>query len=264
MRIFIFFVIVFVTFSSIVKSDDRKFTYTYETNMLAKNQADLEIWSTYRGGKESFYSRFDNRMEFEIGLTQRFQTAFYLNFSNITDDDGMGGYKSEFEFEGVSTEFKYQLLNKYKNGIGFAPYLEFTFNTNEIEIENKLIFDKQFSKFTTALNIVGEYEWKFLPEKTRKEFILEFDLGIAYSFSDNFSAGIEARSRSLFPDGEGIESSAIFLGPSISYASEEWFAVIAYLPQLPAIKRSKEMPSQRLVLDEYEKNNVRLILGFSL
>lgn len=249
-------------------SDDRRFTYTYESSTLAKNRKDLEIWTTYRGGREYFYSRFDNRLEFEIGLTNKLQTAFYLNMRNTTQTNPMNGdYETEFEWEGISSEWKYQALNKYKDGLGFAPYLEIGLNTREIELETKLIFDKNISKkFITAFNIVTEYEWEFnpSPEKTSKELSIEFDLGLAYDVTNNFSVGLEARNVNAIPNAEGIEYSALFIGPNLSYRTESWFFAFTYLPQLPAIKRSENMPNSSLILDEQERNNLRMIIGFSL
>ncbi len=249
-------------------ADDRRFTHTYESSTLAKNTKEIELWSTYKAGREYFYSRFEHRLEFEIGLTNKLQTAFYLNLRNTTSANShTGEYETEFEWEGISSEWKYQALNKYKDGIGFAPYIELTFNTREVEAETKLIFDKQFSKkFLVAFNIVAEYEWEFnpAPENTSKELGLEFDLGIAYDLSPKFSIGLESMQRTQIPNGRGVEYASIFLGPNASYREDSWYFSITYLVQLPAIKRSVNLPDSPLVLDAQERNNARLILGFTL
>lgn len=264
------FLIVMLTLliTNTIYADDRRFTYTYESSILAKNQKDLEIWTTYRGGKEYFYSAFDHRVEFEIGLTKKLQTALYLNLKNVTQADQLSSdYKTEFEWEAISSEWKYQALNKYKDGLGFAPYIELGLNTREIKLETKLIFDKNISKkFLVAFNIVAEYEWEFnpLPENTSKELGLEFDLGLSYDITKNFSVGLEAKNQSKIPEGKGIESSSLFIGPNLSYRTESWYFAFTYLPQLPAIKRSKNLPNISMVLDEHERNNLRLLLGFSL
>ena len=258
--------VIFLT--EIAYSDDRKFTYTYESSTLAKNVSDLEVWTTYKGGREYFYSAFENRLEYEVGLTNKLQTAFYMNFKNVTQANSTtGDYDTEFEFKGISSEWKYQVLNKYRDGIGFAPYVEFGFNTNEIKLETKLIADKQLSKkFLIAFNVVGEYEWEYNPSPapTSKKFELEFDLGLAYDISSDFSVGVEAKSLTEYPNGEGAEFSSLFVGPNFSYRGEGWFMACTYLPQIPAIQRSVNNPECSLVLDEQERNNVRLILGFTL
>lgn len=257
-----------ILIAGITYSDDRKFTYTYESTTLTKNESDLEVWTTYKGGRENFYSAFENRMEYEVGLTNKLQTAFYMNFKNVTQANSTtGNYDTEFEFKGISSEWKYQIFNKYRDGIGFAPYIEFGFNTREIKLETKLIADKQLSKkFLIAFNAVGEYEWEYNPSPmpTTKKFELEFDLGLAYDISSDFSVGMEARSHTEFPNGQGSVYSSLFVGPNFSYRAEGWFMACTYLPQIPAIQRSVNNPDCNLVLDEQERNNVRLILGFTL
>ncbi len=262
------FILLMLLIPGITYSDDRRFSYVYESTSLAKNETDLEVWSTYRGGRVNYYSRFDHRMEFEIGLTDKLQTALYLNFRNVTQADPVtGDYNTNFEWDGISSEWKYRLLNKYRDGIGFSPYLELAFNTREAELETKLIFDKNLSKkFIAAFNIVGEYEWEFNPgaEKTSKEFTLEFDLGLAYDVSNNLSFGIEARSHNDFPNGEGLKHAALFVGPNMSYRTEKWFFYINLSAAGQAIKKSVNMKNSNLILDDHERNNLRLILGFTL
>ncbi len=66
-------------------AQDRLFTYTYQSTVLNKGQKELEIWNTLRTGRSDFYSRLDNRSEFEVGLGKNFQTAFYLNLTTKTN-----------------------------------------------------------------------------------------------------------------------------------------------------------------------------------
>ncbi|MEP7145971.1 MAG: DUF6662 family protein [bacterium] len=261
-------ILILMIFINSSLADDRRFTFTYESSTLAKNSKDIEVWTTYQGGRNYFYSRFDHRLEFEIGLTDKLQTAFYLNLRNTTSANSKTGkYETEFEWEGISSEWKYQAMNKYKDGIGLAPYIEFSFNTREAELETKLIIDKQFSKkFIAAFNMVAEYEWGFnpAPEKTAKELGLEFDLGLAYDITPKFSIGLESKQRTQFPDGKGIEYASIFLGPNVSYREDSWYFALTYLTQLPAFKRSVNLSDSQFVLDSQERNNARLIFGFTL
>ncbi|HMQ68841.1 MAG TPA: hypothetical protein PKA90_07525 [Ignavibacteria bacterium] len=249
-------------------SDDRRFTYTYESSTLAKNEKDLEVWTTYKGGRNYFYSAFENRFEYEVGLTNKLQTAFYVNFSNVTSaKDNPAIYDTEFEFKGISSEWKYQVLNKYRDGIGFSPYIELGLNTDEVKIETNLIADKQISKkFLAAFNAVFEYEWEYnpAPQNTAKKFEMEFDLGFAYDITDEFSIGLETRSHSEFPNGEGLEFSSLYLGPCISYRSDGWFMAMTYLPQITAFKQSVDSPGTSLELNDQERNNARIIIGFTL
>ena len=167
-------------------SNERKFGYTYQSLVLGKGNKELEIGTTARIGKDiPYYAAFDNRMEFEWGITNKLQTAFYINFSNTSLDAGTG-METEFEFEGISSEWKYQLSSPSKDPVGFALYTELGLNTDEAELEAKLIFDKRVKKHTFALNLVFENEWEFSSHKSESEIALEGDFGWSYDISKSF------------------------------------------------------------------------------
>src|SRR5262245_37079716 len=92
----------------LASANDRRFTYTYESAVLPAEARELEVWTTARLGRNDYYSRFDQRLEFEVGLTNRLQTSLYLNYSGVTADS-MGVRSSSFEFQGVSSEWKYKI-----------------------------------------------------------------------------------------------------------------------------------------------------------
>lgn len=257
-----------VSFALDIKADERPFPYTYTSDVLKKNMRDFEVHTNFRLGRENFYSRIENRFEYEVGVTDKFQAALYVNFQNVTSENTLNNtYNTEFEFEGISTEFIYQLSNKYTNSFGFAPYMELTLNTREVELETKLIFDKKIGRaFTLALNLNAEYEWEYnpLPEKTEKELALDVLLGGSYQATQNFAFGFEAKNHNPIPDGKGLEYSSLFLGPNVSYRGENWFATLTWMHQLPALKKSEGMPNSNIILDGQERNNVKLLFSFAL
>src|SRR5262245_38541568 len=64
-----------LVFSTPAWANHRLFTYTYETAVLPQDARELELWTTWRGGRDRYYSAFDHRLEFEIGLTDQLMTA---------------------------------------------------------------------------------------------------------------------------------------------------------------------------------------------
>src|SRR5262245_5114486 len=68
------------------EANERHFTYTYETAVLPQGAKELEFWTTPRLGREDYFARFDQRLEFEVGLTNRLQTSVYLNMDAVTQD----------------------------------------------------------------------------------------------------------------------------------------------------------------------------------
>ncbi len=255
-------IITFFAFMADSLAGERKFTYVYESPVLGKGSKEIEIWTTPRLGKdEGYFARLDNRVEFEVGLTNNLQAAFYLNFRNVTRDNNTGVNSTSFDFQGFSTEFKYQFSRPSKS-IGFALYQEFGFNTDEIESETKLIFDKKIKKTTLALNLVFEPEWELSPGKSQHEIKFEETFGLSYAFSPVFSAGIETRHANVINNNGDIEHSALFAGPVLSVSQPTWWVTLTILPQVAAFKG--KTGDSNLNLTEFEKFESRLIFSFHL
>jgi hypothetical protein len=222
----------------------------------------LEFWTTWRNGRADYYSRFDHRAEFEIGLTDRQMTSVYVNWRSISEMDPSDptATVTEQSFEGISSEWKYKLLDPVANPVGLALYQEYTFRSDEFEWETKLILDKRIGKTLLAYNLTAEPEWIFSPGHTDYELVLENTLGVTQFLTERFSAGLEARNHNFkVKQSEGFQHSALFVGPVLSYAHENWWITATFLRQLPALKKSEANPQDKLVLDELEKNNLRII-----
>jgi len=246
-----------------ISANERKFSYIYESSVLGKGSKEIEIWTTPRLGKdEGFYARLDHRVEFEVGISNKLQAAFYLNFRNVTRDNNTGINTTQFRFQGFSTEFKYQVSSPSRDALGFALYGEAGFNTDEIELETKLIFDKRIKKTTLALNLVFEPEWALTPGKSELEMKLEGVFGLSYAFSPVFSAGFETRQVNVMNDEGKIEHSAFFAGPVISVSQPSWWMALTVLPQVAGLKGKPEGKS--LNLTEFEKFETRLLVAFHL
>lgn len=264
-----------VSFS--VNATDRTFTYTYESRTLQKGLREMEAWVTYKYGREEFYSAIENRLEFEIGLGKKLQTAFYLNLKAASSPNtflapsiGPGGeviwtevteIKTQFDL-GFSNEWKYQLSDPFINKVGSALYGEVSFSPHEIELEGKIILDKHFGRFVTAFNTVGELEFENEIEgeeaesEWHKEYVLEFDYGLAYLLGEHWTVGMEARNHNEILPEEGWENSVLFLGPNFAYKSENWWLSLTVLPQVT------NLMGGGLELEEHEKMNARLLFSY--
>ncbi len=244
-------------------ANDRHFTHTYESGVLPEGGRELEVWTTPRLGRDDYYARFDQRLEFEVGLTNRLQTAFYLNFTSVSQNTPDGRANS-FSFGGVSSEWKYKLTDPVADAIGFALYGEVTGSTDELELEAKLIFDKAIGRALFAANIVGEYELEFGFNDTKKELKLEIDLAAAYFLTEHLALGLELRSVNEFENAEEFEDSALFAGPVIAYATKGWWMALSVLPKLPALKKGSADAGRTLILSHQEKVVARLLFSFHL
>ena len=250
-------------------AEERFFTYVRDAEVLPKGAWEFEQWVTLRqgnpGGDPDYDQyRWDFREEVEYGLTEKLTGALYLNFRQnqvIARQPGLNS-DSEFSFEGVSAEVKYQLLNPNTKPVGVQLYFEPTYNGNEVELEYKLIFSKMLAdKWLLAANAVFEQEWEKEQGETGKESVLEFNAGLAYRFTPNWSVGLEGRYHSVY-EGAALDErlgSAWFLGPNIHYGSAKWWATWTILPQISG------SPSNDggLNTTEHGKWETRVIVGIN-
>ncbi len=252
---------------------DRHFTYTYESAGLARGASEIEVWATNRVGRDHFYNRFDNRLEFEYGVTDRLLTAFYLNSTATFEVDG-GEAKKEFAFAGVSSEWKLKLSDSFADALGSALYAEITYAPDAFEAEGKIILDKRAGPMLFALNGVYELEIEKLGNDNIVDHNVEGDLAAAYFFTPHVSLGVEARSHGIL-GGSHFESMAFFAGPAVGVAGRGMWASFGVLGQLGALHGSADdvvpeegapPPPHGFAQDfvDHEKVNARLLMGFHL
>jgi hypothetical protein len=243
---------------------ERPFTYTYGSDVLLPGEMEIEPWTTVRTGRESFYLRFDHRLEFELGITRIFQLAFYANWGAFlerpSEDADITG---KVQFRGGSVESKLKLLDPVADPIGFGLYFEPGLGPHSAELETKLLFDKRIGDLYGAFNVVGEYEpeWDQPDGTIRDYFLVEGDFGLTYFFLPNFSAGFEARGVLRLRGDTGWEHGAIFVGPVVSVTTDPWWATLTVLPQIYGLRDGLET---HLVLDKQERVQIRLLMGFHL
>jgi hypothetical protein len=247
-----------------VNAQDRLFTYTYQSTVLNKGQKELEIWNTLRTGRTDFYSRLDNRTEFEIGLGKNIQTAFYLNLTTKTktvEENAIKSLQTDNEIS-FSNEWKLKLLDPVANPFGLALYAEYGIGSNEYEVEGKIIIDKKINNFTVAANAIyeGEFKPKFNNNEMEweKESKMDFNLALAYSFSPKFHLTMENAYRNVFEEGKLLHS-AIYSGLGISCVQENFWVNFTVLPQ---IKSFKGETNNSLNLNEFEKVQFRLLFSY--
>lgn len=248
------------------QADERLFTYSYEADVLPKGAWEFEQWLTGRFAKDDGdYAAWDFREEIEHGLTDKLTTALYLNFtseySSHVPADGTGDEtEHEFEFEGVSSEWKYQLLNPYKDLFGLLAYGEVTYSGEELELEQKVVLQKNITdKLIGVANATVEEEWEFEDDETEQEYKLEFTTGLAYKFHPQWSVGVELRNIREFDEDGSQENSAWFLGPNVHYAKGNWWATLTVLPQIHGTPDTED----NLALEDYERLEVRLLVGIN-
>src|SRR5690242_16762855 len=119
---------------AVARADEKRFTYTYEPELLPKGGMEFEQWITLRtqktaGGEvhQDNYNLWEIREELEYGVTDNYSLSPYLNFAaesfrDVSQHPAVN--HSSFDFDGVSLENRYMVLNPANHAIGVTLYLE--------------------------------------------------------------------------------------------------------------------------------------------
>lgn len=226
-------------------SNERTFSYVYETATLPPGAKELEVWNTFRLGRLEHYEALDQRIELELGVADDVMTAFYLNSRQEN-----GVYKSR----GFSNEWKFKVSDPVADEVGFALYGEAGFQAHEIELEQKLLLDKRLEEWLGAFNAVAEQEFKY--RQADEEIVLlkkKYSLiaGLSRTLSRKVSLGVEARYTTIL---EGRASNAFHAGPSLAASFKDAWFVLTVLPQWGETKD----------LLVFEKSETRLLFALHL
>ena len=263
MKCFLFLLLYTGAFSAY--SQDRYFAQTYTSDILSKGEVDLELWHTSRIGHENqFYHAMDQRMELEVGLGGKVQTAFYFNRFQETmgNDSGSLSIKTEL---GFSNEWKVK-ISKPAAKTNIALYGEIGIKGDEVELEGKLILDRAFGrKHLVAFNLVGEVEEEVQKRDGRYRLVvsktpIELDLGYLFYVHPDLGFGAEIKNRNDI--NHGWQNSVLYGGPTINYRSTKWFIIVNYLPQWANLLKTSFYPGNK-VLDVHERTEARVVVGFS-
>ena len=249
------------------RADERRFTYSYEPETHAKGAMEFEQWVTLRSqrtkdvGQQNF-NRWEIREALEYGVTDNYTVEFYLNGkSESFRDPATSEDFSKFSFEGVSLENRFMVLNPATHAVGLTLYLEPRFSGDEAELEQKIILGQRYGDWKWALNLTHATEWEDNFHSTEGE--VEASFGLARDFGSHWSLGLELRDHNEIPDYRHWENSAVFLGPTVSYRQEKWWAALSVMPQIYGANFGGDPDGHRhLELEGHERVNVRLLLGF--
>jgi len=259
------------------------FGYVYTTDIEEPGETEFTLWATDRRGKANgHYDAQDYRLEVEHGISERFQVSGYINLASHHIRNVGGEFDPihrNFGFQGLSAEFKYQVLDPAHDRFGLAVYAEPGWSriskvkgekARELELELKAIAQKNFAhdRLVWAANLTLEPEWErehedvLGGESTERELGLEVATGLAYEVAPKWWFGAEARYHSVYPNfthGLHRENYAIYAGPSIHYDAGKWAVTATWQPQLFG---SPSRLGSSLEFDDHEKRELRVKLSY--
>jgi hypothetical protein len=212
---------------------ERRFTYVYEATTAPKGTLELENWVTWRANRTDTNrsDRFDFRHELEFGVTDRFQVALYVADWRLTDD---ADHDRHVRYHDTALEAIYNLSNPVTDWIGSALYGEVKVGDRFLELEGKVILQKNFGPWIVAYNatIEAEYEGAHLDERTG-EFAQS--AGVSYQVIPQLTVGAEVLHEIEFPDWEEAEDSVVYAGPNVSFRQGNAFATLTPMIQITDI-----------------------------
>jgi hypothetical protein len=235
------------------------FAWIYTLDLQPQGTWQFEQWEWLQTGQsQGDYYFLTNKSEFEYGFRPWYQVGLYLNteytYANRNGVDGTTGGPgtnidpnsdpfapySSFRFKSVSMEHIVRFLNPYTDPFGFGLYFEPAIGPYGYELELKVLLQKNFfdDRLVLAANIVMETEQEWQSGATEYDSVLDLLVGASYRFADNWAFGVEFRNHREF-SGQAFnapEHSAYFLGPTIHYANERWWATFGWRHQMPWVQ----------------------------
>jgi hypothetical protein len=241
-----------------VRAGEGPFAFIYTLDLQPQGTWQFEQWEWLQTGQsQGDFDYLTNRSELEYGFRPWFQVGLYLNteytYANRNGVDGTTGGPgtnidpnsdpfapySSFRFKSVSFENIVRLMNPYTDGWGLGLYFEPAIGPYGYELEGKILLEKHFldDRLVLASNIIFETEQEWQSGATNYDSAIEVLVGVSYRFADSWSFGVEALNHREF-SGQALnapEHSAYFVGPTIHYSAEKWWATLGWRHQLPIV-----------------------------
>ena len=263
------------------QADEPIFGYIYLTDLLPKDKWEMEQWVTDRESQaHGYFHQVEMSTEVEYGLLDDLQISLYANYAyqgasrnsvngltegiDIINTHNPSTPINGTHWDGFALETTYRILSPYVAPVGLAFQVEGELGEREQGLELRGILQKNFldDRLILGFNAWVEFEREatsnldtgsgpdWVPQsgtKTRATYA-EADLGASYRFAPGWYGGLEFRNHNEYGGyslmHEDQDHTAFFVGPSIHYGAERWFATLAVLRQVAAIGYTEDQRAQ--------------------
>jgi hypothetical protein len=235
-------------------ADRRYFVQSYTPYLAPSGNLEFEATSIALSGQgDSTATAWENRMEFEYGISDRLTGAFYLNFVQPAGD-------APTTFDGPSLELIYQPVKTGRWPVDPALYLETRANGSEVEVEPKLLLGKRVYKLVGAINVIGEFERHNAgAERGITEKNLHVTAGVSRELGHVIAVGLEGVYTRAFGEG-GPDATRLLVGPTVNLQTPKVQIAVGWHPQISGSPAS----AGGLNLSEFPRSEVRFIVGVEL
>ncbi|MGI9087363.1 MAG: hypothetical protein ACR2HH_06430 [Chthoniobacterales bacterium] len=224
----------------------RRFTYVYEATTSAPGSIESENWITWgtRMRDDRNFNKVDFRHEIEVGITEHFQASLYLADWSYLDSPAEG--RPGFSYDASALELIYNLTNPTTSFLGSAIYEEVRLGPEIIELESKLILQKNIGPVVIAYNATLEAKWEG-PDRSERTGEFAQSVGVSYEVSPSLSVGGELLHEVDLPDWRAAKDSIVYGGPDVSYRHGHWWVTITPLLQLTEISSEVDFQTRAIV-----------------
>jgi hypothetical protein len=243
---------------------ERHFGFNYESTVQPAGTAELEPWTTVRAGRVDYYSELDARLGLDFGIAKNLEGALFWDLSAVTTDVRVPGAAiltrlSTTDLQSVSGRLKYKLSDPVADALGSALMLEGKYGPLLTGFQGRVILDDQLGSLLLAANVFGGMS-ELLDRRSTSEGNAGASLAAGYFVTPAFVPSVEVRSETQFDS--NVDSSVLFVGPSLSLLGDRYWATFAVEPQVAAFKGAT--PGRSLDLSQNERLQARLLFGFRL
>jgi hypothetical protein len=170
--------------------------------------------------------RYQLQTEFEYGITDRLEAAFYLVFRQSA---AVG--PGSLHFQGVKQRLRYRFTGD-ERPVGLGAYLEVAELNDEVELEEKVIVGRRFGRAQVLANLWFEQERYFQIKETK--LIYNPTIGATWEWAPSVITGLEYWVRGRFDGGTASADAPTgahhYLGPTVLLQGHTmWFSLGAYL-----------------------------------
>ncbi len=215
------------------RADRRYYVWVYQYATQRPGQLAFEHFLTARvPAFAALGTSYGAEFELEYGLTRRWDAAVYQVF---VQEPGGG-----FQLTAFKLETRFKLAERGALPVDPLLYLEYKQGSDLLhvgELEGKLVLARDFARFNTSLNLIGEAERETGADGARSwEVKPELAYGLSYELTPAFRLGVEAQGG--FPEHGQSEWR---IGPTISVATSRFFVNIGSALDVTSAKVGPEI-----------------------
>lgn len=216
-------------FTGDAAASNRKFLYNYEATTMPAGGREFETWVTWKTDNpdDPDFERFDIRHEFEFGLTDRLQLGLYLPDWRYEESATESG---KADFRDVAAEVICGLGDPQRSWVATALYGEVKIGDDFIELESKLLLQKDIGAWSFVYNLGVAAEWEHDYDDDKGELMQSF--GVSCEVSPRLAAGLEIVHEMEVPDWEDFGAQTVYAGPNLIWRKGDFWVGAAALWQL--------------------------------